>query len=131
MEIYSYKGGHNIKEAKENGILECVISSVDNRRTSNGKKFLTLTITDGTDHARIQIWGNTIEEYGADFFKSGDGMAMRVLYNEKYKSFNLAKDYPIVHLPKKSDWEKFQHYIEDTQIFPKDDMEDDFLGEFE
>lgn len=130
MEMYGYKGGHGIEEAKENGILECVISSVDNRRTNNGKKFMTLTVTDGTDHARIQIWSDIVEECGPDFFKPGDGIAMRVSYNEKYKSFNPTKDYPIVHLPKKNEWEKFQEYIEDTQVFPKVDIEDDFLEGF-
>jgi len=132
MDIYWYKGGHSIKEAKENCILECVVSKQENRRTSSGKKFLTLTVTDGLDFSRIQIWNNVLEEYGEDFFKPGIGLNMRVSYNEKYKSFNLMKDYPISKLPRKEEYDKFVEYLEDTEVFPElIEIEEDFLGEFE
>lgn len=128
MEMYEYKGDCKIENAKESGILECVVTASDSRRTSNGTKFMTLTITDGDDFSKIQIWSNTIDEYGEKFFKVGIGLAMRVSYNEKYKSFNLKKDHQIFHLPKKGEWEKFNEYIESTEIFPNSvEMEDDFL----
>ena len=122
----------SIEDAKENGILECVVSTSESRRTSGGTKFLTLSVTDGDNFSRIQIWSNTIDEYGEEYFQPGSGLNMRVAFNEKYKSFNLKKDYPITRLPKKDDLEELYKYIEDTEIFPEPvDIEADFLGEFE
>lgn len=132
MEMYWYKGGHNIENAKTNGILECVVSSSESRRTNGGTKFMTLSVTDGIDFCRIQIWSNTLDEYGEDYFKPGVGLNMRVTFNEKYKSFNLKKDYPISLLPKKEEYDKFAAYLEDTEIFPSQvELEEDFFGDFE
>jgi DNA polymerase III alpha subunit len=132
MEIYAYRGGCGIEEAKESGILECVISTCESRRTNSGTKFMTLTITDGKDFGKIQIWSNTIDEYGEDFFSPGNGINIKVTYNEKYKSFNLKKDQPIAVLPKKEEHEKRMRYLENTEVFPDlRIVEDDFLGEFD
>jgi len=118
MDLYGSMGGHTIKNAMENGILECVVSDSENRRTSKGSKFLTLSITDGTNFSRIQIWSTQLDEYGEDYFAAGTGLNMRVDFNEKYKSFNLKKDYPITKLPSIQEQEKISKYIEDTEVFP-------------
>ena len=132
MELYGYKGGHTIKDAKENGILECVVSTSESRRTNSGTKFMTLSVTDGFDFSRIQIWSTQIDEYGEEYFKPGAGLNIRVSFNEKYKSFNLQKDYPISKLPSRAEHDRVMAYIEDTEIFPPPiDVENDFLGEFE
>jgi DNA polymerase III alpha subunit len=126
MEIYGYKGGHGIENAKINGVLECVVSTVDKRRTANGKEFLTLAVTDGIDIAKIQIWGNDIRTYGEEFFSEGSGLCLKVSYNEEYKSFNLKRHEKINELPKRSELDKLSEYMSNSEIFPEDvELEDD------
>jgi len=128
MEIYGYKGDCKIKNAKEDGILECVVTATESRRSGNGNKFMTLTITDGDEFSKIQIWSSTLDEYGEEYFKPGVGLMMRVSFNQKYKSFNLKKGSKILQLPKRSSIEGMKEYIESTEIFPD---EEDFLDEIE
>lgn len=133
MDMYGYRGDCNIRNAKDNnGILECVVSSNEIRKTSKGNRYMTLTVTDGHDIAKIQIWSNDLDAYGEDFFEVGAGLCFSVVYNDEYKSFNLKRQHPIRRLPNRSEVEKVEEYLKNTEIFPDQaELEDDFLGDIE
>jgi len=131
MEVYGYRGDCRIEDAKRHGVLECVVSTCESRRSTKGTKFLTLTITDGIDYSKIQVWSNDIDKYGEEYFQQGVGLSMKVSYNHTYKSFNLKKDEPIIKLPKQAEWQKLQEYMADMEVFPEADLEDDLSGDIE
>lgn len=130
MDIYGYKGSYTIKNAPNTGILECVISSKEIRKTSNGNKYMTLMVTDGLDMAKVQVWGNEMSNNDESLFEPGVGLNIKVEYKESYKSFSLRKNSKITKLPKVEEVKKLASYIEDKEIFPEEiELEDDFYGD--
>lgn len=104
MELYRHTN-QNIKEAKSSGILECVITKAEYRKTSGDKRFLSLTVTDGTEFAKIQVWNDKILEatnrLGDDIFDQWSGIKLEVSWNPDYKSFTIRRYSDIMRLRKK------------------------------
>jgi DNA polymerase III alpha subunit len=131
MGVYAYKSDRSIERSKKHGILECVISESEVRKTKKGNKFMTLTVTDGADVAKIQIWSSDIDKYGEEYFAVGEGLRLHVQYNKDYKSFNLAKNEKIDKLTKMTEVKKLSEYMEDTEISPGSLKEKEVLSELE
>ena len=53
--------------------------------------FLTLTVSDGIDIAKLNVWSNTIDTYPDDYFAIGAGLSIDVKWSGKYKSLSIPK----------------------------------------
>lgn len=87
MDLYVHDTEASIASAKETGILEVYIDKFSLRRKNT--EFGELIVTDGVENARVMVWGDDLASNGEDAFKEGHGVRMRVVWKEKFKSFNL------------------------------------------
>ena len=99
MEMFEAEG-HSIDDARQDGILEAVIESIEIRRTATGSDFLVVHISDGIERSKVTVWGDVFAACDDELFKEGVGIKMAVEWNQKYKNFSLLRG-EIVPLPRK------------------------------
>jgi len=91
--------GCNINWAKAHDMLEAVIEEKEVRQGANGE-FLQLSVTDGVENAKIMIWGDDLLNNGDDAFDVGNGVRMRTVWKDKFRSFNLKRNSIVIPLEK-------------------------------
>ena len=105
MSIYKHNTDHNIRAAKRHGYgrIDCVITNVEHRKTKNNKSFITLTVVDNKDQAKLNLWENDLSsvDNADEMFKPGVGLGVRVKWSEVYNSFSLVRGGTITMLKKK------------------------------
>jgi DNA polymerase III alpha subunit len=89
MDMFETKG-FTIEVAKERGVVEAVIQDMEMRDGARSD-FMVMTITDGMEIARVMIWGDELAIQPEHIFKKNIGVKMKVIWNDKYRSFNLAR----------------------------------------
>jgi len=113
---------HNIEDAKESGILECVIKDIEIAKSAKGNDYLRLTVTDGLEEVKLLIFGEQITSSDAKLFNDGVGIRVEVTWSDKFRSFSCKRGKQVVGLVKKTDYDKFyNHDKEDLYI----DLEND------
>ncbi len=93
MDVFDVKG-HTIAKAKKAGmaesIIECVVEKVEFKQGPKSE-FAVLSVTDGIEHVKVMLWGAELEASTKKYLVENVGVRMRVLWNEKFRSFNIAR----------------------------------------
>ncbi len=97
--------GYTIQEAKEEEILECLITKVEIRTVNT--TFADLTVTDGLETASLKVWSNE-RALNEDYLKEGMGIRALVRWNDKYNSFNIHNKSIILPLAIKGDMGNYE-----------------------
>jgi DNA polymerase-3 subunit alpha len=80
--------GNTISDAKIDGMREAVIEDIEVRRGASGQ-YLQITATDGVELARVMVWYDEFMMNDQSLFKIGMGIKMRVVWKDKFSSFNI------------------------------------------
>jgi len=102
VDVFEHEDGCKIEDAKKTGILECVIEDVQKRKGTRGE-YLILSVTDGINYARINVWTDEMNFNDEEVFESGVGARMNVRWQERWRSFSLKRRSFIVPLMLKED----------------------------
>jgi DNA polymerase III alpha subunit len=100
MELFSYDKENSIALAKTTGILDVYIDKFSIRKKNT--EFGELSVTDGNETARVMIWGSELTSNGVDIFEAGNGIRIRVKWNDKFKSFNMKSGSIVVPLQRRT-----------------------------
>jgi DNA polymerase III alpha subunit len=92
--------GFTIQEARDRGILECVIEDKEVRQGTNGD-YYCLSVTDGVENARVMIWSDAINNNDEKVFEESAGVKMYVTWSDQFRSFNVRSAYQITMLEPK------------------------------
>jgi len=106
MDLYM-NAKHDIEDAKESGILECVIKDIEIAKSAKGNDYLRLTVTDGLEEVKLLIFGEQITSSDAKLFNDGVGIRVEVTWSDKFRSFSCKRGKQVVGLVKKTDYDKF------------------------
>lgn len=106
MDLYM-NAKHDIEDAKDSGILECVIKDIEIAKSAKGNDYLRLTVTDGLEEVKMLVFGEQITSSDAKLFNDGVGIRAEVTWSDKFRSFSCKKGKQIVGLVKKVDYERF------------------------
>tara|TARA_R110000751_G_scaffold23590_3_gene65160 strand:+ start:3085 stop:5733 length:2649 start_codon:yes stop_codon:yes gene_type:complete len=107
LEIYQTIGGRNIGAAKktyvrgESAIIEVVITGVEFAKTKNGSAMCKLTVTDGVQNILLIVWEQALRTFDNKVLAEGVGISAPVEYDEKRRSFTLARGEVVLNLIKK------------------------------
>lgn len=96
MDIFDVKG-YTIDKAKKAGIVECVLEKVEFKQGPKSE-YAILYITDGMEHSKVMVWGTELANTNRKILVENMGVKMRVSWNGKYRSFNIARDATILPL---------------------------------
>ena len=66
---------------------------------------MVLNVTDGVNNARVNVWGNEIISNDEEIFMEATGVRMRVTWQDRWRSFAVARASIIMPLPLKEDEE--------------------------
>lgn len=97
LDAFKHSGKCKIADAKESGVLECVIEEVTVKHGNNGD-YLVLNVTDGMANARVNVWANERAANEEENFAPGTGVRMQVLWKDQYNSFSLKNRTQVVPL---------------------------------
>jgi len=123
MDMFKHHG-KTIASAKVNRELECVIETIEHRKTKTGKNFITLHLTDGVEKAKIQIWDPDSFDMG---FAEGDGIYAIVDWDDRYSSFSISTYGDIKKLRRIDDDSEDPNYKTFEEIEKElEDFRDDF-----
>lgn len=119
MELYVCEGS-TIQDAKETGLLECVIKDVKFDKSAKGNDYLKLTVTDGLEESRLMVFSDQIMSAEPGLFADGNGIRAEANWSDKYRSFSCKRGKQILGLVRRDKYEKFNN--EDD--FDEDDIID-------
>lgn len=86
MDLYVH-AGHTIACAKVDGILEGVIEKFSMRKKQT--EFGEAIVTDGLETTKVMIWSNELIASGDSILKPGNGIKMRVVWKDQFKTFSI------------------------------------------
>ena len=98
VDMFIHGTNTTIEHAKSTSMLECVIEEANVRQGARGD-YMILHVTDGINSARVNVWGNEILSNDEEVFDVGTGVKMRVRWQEKWRSFAVARNSIIIPLP--------------------------------
>ncbi|MEM3000668.1 MAG: hypothetical protein QXP41_00550 [Candidatus Nitrosocaldus sp.] len=98
MDLYKHSFDTTIQDAKESGVLEACVEKFSMRKKN--VEYGEIIVTDGIENARVIVWKDELTINGIDMFKEGRGLRMRVIWNDRYNSFNLRTGSLVVPLEK-------------------------------
>lgn len=101
LDMYIHSKNTTIQAAKLSCTLEGVIENVEHKTSANGKQYIQLRVTDGIQIARVMVWSGEVDGSDPEVFQAGVGVRMSVDWNDKYKSFNVARNCQILPLVKR------------------------------
>lgn len=95
MDMYK-STGHTIPCARVDGILECVIEKFSMRKKQT--EFGEAVVTDGVETAKVMIWSDELSSNGLDIFKDGNGIKLRVVWKDQFKTFSIKPGSSVIPL---------------------------------
>ena len=78
-----------------------MITSVEIAKTKNGSTMCKLTVTDGVQNILLIVWEQALRTFDNKVLTEGVGISAPVEYDEKRRSFNLARGEVVLNLIKK------------------------------
>lgn len=100
MGLYIHKPDNDFAAAREEGAsyVDAVVESVSKGQTKKGIKYTNYAVTDGKESNIVKIWKDAADYQDKIVWVEGVGIRMAVEWNDKFKSFNLARNTSIVLL---------------------------------
>jgi DNA polymerase-3 subunit alpha len=102
VDIFVHGTNSTIEDAKQTGILECVVEECITKEGARGE-YLILFVTDGINTARVNVWGNEIMGNDEEVFQIGAGIRIPVNWQDKWRSFAVKRNMRITQLPLKEE----------------------------
>lgn len=96
MDMYKRTGNNTISDARDNGVLEGVIEKFSMRKKQT--EFGEAIITDGLETTKVMIWSNELSANGDEIFKEGNGIKMRVIWKDQFKTFSIKPGSSVIPL---------------------------------
>lgn len=104
MDQFITKSGRTIEDAKQDGILECMISEPPHMtRTKTDKPMCKLAVSDGIQTAPVLLWEDDLGSIDQAILKKGVGMLLQVKYDTSRKNFSLQRGKKPMLLRRKPD----------------------------
>lgn len=107
-DLYHTNGNATIEHAKAFGKLEGVIVDKFENTTKTNKRYMKLTITDGSKDCLVMLWDNNITDQDEKLLRVDNGISLLVDYDADRNSFSLQRNTKIKQLWTKKGWQNLQ-----------------------